>query len=86
MKDKLLDACEDQLDKIFRQLQTERIQAIRNMGKAIAEEIRLRMDRQVIQIETVLTNASERRPSGPEIARLEGVNEKMRSLLAQYSS
>ncbi len=86
MKDKLLDACEDQVDKVFRQLQTERLQSLRSMGKSILEEVRLRLDRQVIQIETVLANACERRPSESERLQLEVAHEKMRSLLSRYPS
>lgn len=85
MKDKIEEACEEQINKVFGRLQTERLPAIRNMGKAITEEIRLRLDRQLAQIEAALVSARDRRPSESEAAQLAGLGAKLHGLLAHRS-
>ena len=86
MKDKIEEACEEQINKVFGRLQTERLPAIRNMGKAITEEIRMRLDRQLAQIESALVAARDRRPSELEAAQLAGLSAKLRGLLAHHST
>lgn len=86
MKDKIEEACEEQINKVFGRLQSERLPAIRNMGKAITEEIRLRLDRQIAQIEAALVSARDRRPSEAEAAQLASMGAKLRSLLVRQSA
>jgi len=86
MKDRIEEACEKQINEVFGRLQTERLPAICNMGKAITEEIRLRLDRQLAQIEAALVAARDRRPSESEAAQLAELGTRLRGLLAHYSN
>lgn len=83
MKDKIEAACQEHINQLFGRLQTDRLPAIRNMGKSIAEEIRLKLDRQLSQIETSLQTARDRRPSESETAQLASVAARLRGLLSR---
>jgi hypothetical protein len=86
LKEQLDDASRDQVENIFKNLRAERVPAIRNMAASILEQFRLRLDRQLNQIESAIIKARERRPSGTESASLEHVATALQNLLIQKST
>lgn len=81
LKDKLAEASEEQVTKVFDQVLNERMPAIRKMGTTIAEEIRLNLDRQLDQVEAAMVAARDHRPSEDETARLAGLATRLSDLL-----
>lgn len=81
LKDKIEQAGEEQINKVFFRLQTERLAAIRNMRQGIVDEVRLRLDRQVVQIEAALEAARDHRPSEAESTRLRNTAATLRRLI-----
>ncbi len=81
-KDQLEDASREQIEEIFKRIQTERIPALRKMGTTILEDFRLRLDRQLIQIEEALNQARDHRPSPQQAATSQQLNQALHQLLA----
>ena len=84
MKDQIEEASEKQISETFGRLQTDRLPLIRNTGKTIMEEIRLRLDRQLAQIESVIVAARDRRPDDSERSQLLEAAARLRDLLARH--
>ncbi len=84
LKDKLEEACQDQVNTVFAHLHQDRLPAIRQLGKSIAEDIRLKLDRQLAHIEAALQTAREQRPSDVEAAALTARSQQLQRLLSRY--
>ncbi|MBN2579383.1 MAG: dynamin family protein [Pirellulales bacterium] len=81
LKDKITEASQEQVVKVFNQILTERIPAIRKMGKTIVEEIRLNLDRQLEQVEAAMVTARDHRPSDKEVIRLSEFANRLHKLI-----
>ena len=81
-KEQLEEACGEQIDQIFKRIQTERIPALRRMGTTIVEDFRLRLDRQLQQIESTISSARDNRPDAGHISTLQQLNQAMQNALA----
>lgn len=85
LKDKLDEASQEQIRLVFDRLKTERVPALRNMGKSIVEEFQIRLDRELQQIEAAIVAARDNRPSEVEAERLRNLAARLRSLLDRRS-
>lgn len=70
MKNHLGNVCIEQVDKVFGELLEERMRKLRDMGKNLAGEIRLRLDRQLVEIENALVLGIENHSGNPERQKL----------------
>ena len=70
MKDRLEDLCNEQVGKVFDELIGERMQKLSAMGKHLADEIRLKLDRQLAEIERALLLGIENHAGSPERQKL----------------
>ncbi len=68
-RDQLEEAAKEQIAQLFNRLRTDRVLPLRNMGTSIVEEFRVRLDRQLSQIEASLRRARDRRPDPAEVTR-----------------
>lgn len=69
-KANLQDAAEDQIDQLFRAIETEQIGALQRMSESILEEFAIRLERQLSAAETAITRACDHRPDEPALAQL----------------
>jgi hypothetical protein len=83
LKEKLEQACREQIQSVFSHLQSERIPTLRNLSKSIVEEFRIKLDRELQLIETAITHARDQRPSELEIARREQLAKGLAALLQE---
>ena len=81
LKDKLEDASREQVQLVFNQLRSDRVPALRNMSKAIIEESRIRLDRELAQIESAIVNARDHRLPTDDLAQLEQLADQLSQLL-----
>jgi GTPase SAR1 family protein len=72
IKAKLEDACIEQVDQVFTELIDERMRKLREMGKNLTDGIRLRLDRQLAEIENALMLGIENHSGNPEREKLLG--------------
>ncbi len=70
MKSHLEEMSIDQLDKVFCELIDVRMRKLREMGKNLTDEIRLRLDRQLVEIEGALMLGIENHSGNPERQKL----------------
>ncbi|MEX2217066.1 MAG: dynamin family protein [Phycisphaeraceae bacterium] len=81
LKDKIEQAAREQIDKVFGRIESDRLPAVRAMGKSIVEEIRLRLDRQLHQVESALVTARDHRPSESEVRTLADRATRLKQLI-----
>lgn len=72
-KDKVLDAAEKEIERLFQRLLTERAGALRNLGEAIATDIQLSLERDHDQVQKAITGTIGRQPSPVAIDQLKRV-------------
>lgn len=70
MKSRLEEMSIEQVEKVFCELIEVRMRKLREMGKSVADEIRLRLDRQLAEIENALVLGIENHSGNPERQRL----------------
>ncbi|NJN37001.1 MAG: hypothetical protein HC794_08040 [Nitrospiraceae bacterium] len=83
LRHKLEEACREQTNEVFDRLQDERLPVLRAMGQAIAQEIRIKLERQLTQVQGALTAALHNRPDTAGIACLASRSHHLRELLTQ---
>lgn len=81
-KEQLEEACREQVDQVFHRIQAERIPALRRMGASILADFRLRLDRQLNQIEAALVDSRDRRPDPQKIAAIQQLSRALQDALA----
>jgi GTPase SAR1 family protein len=81
LRDKLEEAAKEQVSTVLSRLKNERIPALRGMGKSMVEEFRIRLDRELDKIESILTTARDRRPDAQLLAQTENLASDLRHLL-----
>ena len=81
LKDKLDEASRQQVRLVFDRLQDERIPALRKLGTAITEEFRIKLDRELNQIESAILQARDHRPSESDVRQLEHLAQRLGALL-----
>lgn len=83
-KGQLEDAVRNHLSKVFKQIKSERITTLRHMATNIVEDFRLRLDRQLNQVESAMDKARDHRPSESQLATLNSMAHRLQTLLADY--
>ncbi len=81
LKDKIDEASQEQIGLVFERLRTERVPALRQMGKSVVEEFQINLDRKLQQIEAAMVTVRDNRPSEAEVQRLGDTVTALRSLL-----
>ncbi|MCC7314595.1 MAG: dynamin family protein [Planctomycetes bacterium] len=81
-KDRLEEASREQVDDVFQRVLTARIPALRRMGESIIEEFRLRLDKQLRQIEETIVQFKDHRPDSEKVMLIEKLNNELRDALA----
>lgn len=82
-KEKLEEACREQVDMVFQRILAERIPALRRMGTSILDDFRLRLDRQLTQIESTISHARDHRPDPQRVSVLQQLNLAFQHALAE---
>lgn len=80
-KSQLLEITTQQVEKIFNELIEARMRKLRELGRSLAEQIRIRLDRQMEEIEEALVSGIANRDEDPQVlvslaasaAKLEGL-------------
>jgi hypothetical protein len=85
-KDKLETESTAQIDQVFSRLVSVRLPSLRNMGRAIAEEFQIRLDRQLNQTETAIRNAIETKSRSDSIKEPRSILDKSRRVNALLES
>ena len=83
LRDRLEAECIEQVDRVFLHIRRDRIPALRKMGRSIADEFRLRLDRQVAGLEEAIGKATRRSGVGSGAGDLESRIARVREILRQ---
>lgn len=80
-KDKIRDAAESEITRLFQRLKSERASALRRLGEATAKDIALSLERDFDQVRRAIASTAERRPSPAGVDQLRRVAHELNSLL-----
>ncbi|MDR1923912.1 MAG: dynamin family protein [Planctomycetaceae bacterium] len=82
-KDKLETAAQNHIKEIFNGIRDDSIPALQNMGRTILESFRIRLDKQIDELEFALTSARDNRPNESELAKIKYQGETLNRLITQ---
>ena len=82
-KGQLEEACRTHLNQLFASLRGDRVGALRQMAPSIVQEFQLRLDRQLSDVERVLSDAKAPRTGTVDVAALQHTASALRDVLEQ---
>lgn len=82
LRDQLEEASKEQVKVVFDHLKNDRIPTLRSMGKSMVEDFRIRLDRELERIESILTGARDRRPDATALAQTQRLALQLRDLVS----
>jgi predicted GTPase len=83
LKQKVEQAAREHIDKVFCHVEAVRIPHYERMGAIIVEDLRLRFDAQLSELESKLRTLRDHRPDPVELAELRRLSEELQRLLAE---